>query len=451
MLAEWLKKHSVQWIEYCVADTAGIFRGKLVKATPSFSVQKLPLDIFAQTIDGQFVAARQNSNHDSGFVNAQDADFSMVADVGTVSIMPWAKEPTASLICDAYDLNGNAIAVSARQILQRVLTWYEQQGWQAVVAAELEFVLFKRPNEAMSAPSIASGRNSANFVAKQCYSLEALDGFDDFFADLWRYCEIQHIACDTLVKEVSPAQFEVNLKHGDALTQADQACRFKRTVREVARRHNLIASFMAKPLAQRAGNSMHIHQSVVEKKTQKNLFSDPLGQPNDLFRAYIGGLKRYLPEATALLLPFVNSYRRLAPGLCAPLNVEWSMDNRTVGLRVPQSKSGDYNADMRVENRLPGADCNPYLAIAINLALGYQGTVEHLSAGEPFSGNAYHLPSSLPLSQESALVALNNSKRLKTLLGQDFIGLYQNIKTKELAVFNQVITDWEIQHLLGII
>jgi glutamine synthetase len=165
---------------------------------------------------------------------------------------------------------------------------------------------------------------------------------------------------------------EINLLHGNALDLADQAFMFKRTAREAALRHKMYATFMAKPHAKEPGSAMHIHQSIVDLKTGKNVFSGPDGTPTPLFFSHIAGLQRYLPMAMALLAPNVNSYRRITRFQVAPINVQWGYDNRTAGLRVPMSDA----QSRRVENRLSGADANPYLAKAASLACGYLGMIE---------------------------------------------------------------------------
>ena len=191
---------------------------------------------------------------------------------------------------------------------------------------------------------------------------------------MYQFCEDQDIEIDTLIHEDGAAQMEINLLHGNALDLADQAFLFKRTAREAALRHKMYATFMAKPHAKEPGSAMHIHQSIVDTKTRKNIFSNADGTPTPLFFSHIAGMQKYLPAAMALLAPNVNSYRRISRFQLAPINVQWGYDNRTAGLRVPSS---DPEA-RRVENRLAGADANPYIAIATSLACGYLGMVEGL-------------------------------------------------------------------------
>ena len=189
---------------------------------------------------------------------------------------------------------------------------------------------------------------------------------------------------------------------------------------------------------------MHIHQSIVDKKTRGNVFSNADGTPSALFFAHIAGLQKYLPAAMSLFAPNVNSYRRIARRQMAPINVHWGYDNRTAGLRVPMSTP----EARRVENRLGGADANPYLAIAASLACGYLGMVENLQPTEPISGSAHDMPFALPRSLDSALRRLKESDALIRVLGEPFVAAFTIVKESEYEVFLQVISSWEREHLL---
>jgi glutamine synthetase len=189
---------------------------------------------------------------------------------------------------------------------------------------------------------------------------------------------------------------------------------------------------------------MHIHQSVLDVKTRKNIFSNPDGTPSALFFSHIGGLQKYMPAAMALFCANVNSYRRLTRYLSSPINVHWGYDNRTAGLRVPMS---DAQA-RRVENRVGGADANPYIAIAASLACGYLGMVEGVQPSDPIVGSAHDLPFGLPRSLDEALRALRASEPLVNIMGEAFIEAFTLVKEAEYEVFLQVISSWEREHLL---
>jgi glutamine synthetase len=237
---------------------------------------------------------------------------------------------------------------------------------------------------------------------------------------------------------------EINFNHGDPLWLADQAFLFKRTVRHAAMRHNVYATFMAKPLANEPGSSMHIHQSVVDKRTGRNLFAHRDGSDSALFRSHVAGLQRYLPQVMPLLAPNVNSYRRLQPYLDAPINVHWGVDNRSVGLRVPISTA----AGRRIENRLAGADANPYIAIAASLACGYLGMIERLKPTKQVEGSAYRLAHTLPRTLYDALSRFDACRQIKPLLGERFCQAVEFVKRSELEAYSRVISSWEREHLL---
>jgi glutamine synthetase len=312
------------------------------------------------------------------------------------------------------------------------------------VAPELEFYLIEPNIDADYPLKPPIGRSGRAEPGRQSYSIAAVNEFDPLFDDIYQFCEDQDIEIDTLIHEDGPAQMEINLIHGHPLDLADQAFLFKRTAREAALRHKMYATFMAKPHAKEPGSAMHIHQSIVDLKTRKNVFSNADGTPSQLFFSHIAGLQKYLPAAMALLCANVNSYRRLTPYLSAPINVHWGYDNRTAGLRVPMS-----NAEARrVENRVSGADANPYIAIATSLACGYLGMVEGLQPTDPITGSAHDLPFGLPRSLDEALRRLRESEALVGLLGEAFIAAFSIVKEAEYEVFLQVISSWEREHLL---
>jgi glutamine synthetase len=237
---------------------------------------------------------------------------------------------------------------------------------------------------------------------------------------------------------------EINLLHGYPMSLADQAFLFKRTAREAALRHKMYATFMAKPMAKEPGSAMHLHQSIVDTRTRRNIFSNADGTPSPLFFGHIAGLQKYLPGAMSLFAPNVNSYRRISRYSSAPINVHWGYDNRTAGLRVPMSGPDAR----RVENRVGGADANPYLAIAASLACGYLGMVEGLKPSEPIAGSAYDLAIALPRTLAEALRLLRESKPLVDLFGDRFVLAYTAVKEAEYETFAQVISSWEREHLL---
>ncbi|MBT8087598.1 MAG: glutamine synthetase family protein, partial [Gammaproteobacteria bacterium] len=335
------------------------------------------------------------------------------------------------------------VAQSPRSVLRNVLAKFEARGWIPVVAPELEFYLLSPhsdPNEEAEPPE---GRLGWTEGARQPYSIDTMNDFDPFINDVYAYCEAQGIGIDTLSQEMGPAQFEINLLHGNAVDVADQAFLFKRTVREAAIEHTMHATFLAKPMVEDAGSALHLHQSVNDKQG-RNIFSKPDGEPSDLFYGFIGGLQTYMPEALLVFAPYVNSYRRFMNPDSSPVNLSWAVDNRTVGLRVPDAAP----EARRVENRLAGADVNPYLVIAASLACGFLGMVEGLKPTAETSGSAYGGGSSLHHDIYPAIEALRDSAAMRSMLGDEFIDLYTALKNDEYREFQQIITPYEREILM---
>jgi glutamine synthetase len=206
----------------------------------------------------------------------------------------------------------------------------------------------------------------------------------------------------------------------------------------------MFATFMAKPIAGEPGSAMHVHQSIVDKATGRNLFSNEDGSPSQEFLWYIGGLQRYIPACMALFAPYVNSYRRLTRYTAAPINIQWGTDNRTVGIRSPLAPP----QARRIENRVIGADANPYVALAATLACGYLGIKHRIEPTPECKGDAYLGDYELPRSLSEALQLLREATELHEVLGEGFVTVYTEVKEIEYAEFMKVISPWEREHLL---
>lgn len=436
----WFKDNKISEVEAIVPDLSGVARGKILPAEKYYQEKgmRLPEGIFLQTITGDYP-----DEYYETIVQA-DGDILLRPDLDTICLVPWATEPTAQIIHDAFYHDGRMVDLAPRYVLQRVLKLYEEKGWKPVVAPELEFFLVKQNHDADYPLEPPIGRSGRPETGRQSYSIDAVNEFEPLFEDVYNYCEAQALGIDTLIHEAGAAQLEINLLHGDALSLADQAFRFKRTMREAALRHNIYATFMAKPMQGQPGSAMHIHQSLVDARSGQNVFSDEKGDPAPLFYNHIAGLQKYFPAAMALVAPNVNSYRRINRYDVAPVNVAWGYDNRTAAFRVPMASP----ASRRVENRVPGADANPYLALAASLACGYLGMVEGLEPTQPCEGSAHEAPTALPLSLLEALRLMLACEPLKQVLGKRFVTSYAAVKEAEYAAFWHVISSWEREHLL---
>ena len=434
---EYITSNRISEVECLVADMSGTARGKILPPKKFLKGQRnrglrIPEEIFTLTINGRYVQETQA-------VSASAIDVYMEPDVDTVRVVPWYTEPTAQVICDVFHLNDEPVSIAPRHVLKRVLQLYKEKGWRPVVAPELEFYLVKRNPDADYPLEAAVGRSGRKEPGGQAYGIDAANDFDPIVEDIYDYCEAQELDVDTLSHESGPAQLEINFNHGDPLDLADQVFLFKRTVRQAALKHDMYATFMAKPHANEPGSSMHIHQSVLDLRSGKNIFSGKDGKPSKFFLNHIGGLQRYLAAALPMCAPNVNSYRRLVPDSDAPTNVHWGFDNRTVSLRVPSSDP----SNLRLENRVSGADANPYLAFAASLACGYLGMVERIKPSEPVEGSAYRYAHTLPINLEEALDKLNYTKALKQVLGEKFVEAYQDVKFEEMQHYRRVISSWE--------
>ncbi|MDP3860223.1 MAG: glutamine synthetase family protein [Phaeovulum sp.] len=425
-------------VECVVPDIAGVARGKAMPAS-KFAHQKhfyLPNSIFLQTITGEWA-----DNPGGSFT---EPDMVLVPDYTTATAAPWTADVTLQVIHDVLDQNGVPVPVAPRNVLKRVMALYEAEGWQPVVAPEMEFFLVARnidPNMPVIPPMGRSGRRAA---AKQAYSLSAVDEYGKVIDDIYDFAEAQGFEIDGILQEGGAAQVEINLAHGDPINLADQIFYFKRLIREAALRHDCFATFMAKPIEGEPGSAMHIHQSVISIKTGKNIFSDARGRETPAFLHFIAGMQRHLPAAIALLAPYVNSYRRYVPDFAAPINLEWGRDNRTTGLRVPISGA----ESRRVENRLAGMDCNPYLALAASLACGYLGLMEKQAPRTEWVGDAYIAQEEFPFNLGDALDLMAESAAMREVLGAEFLAVYESVKRNEYKEFLQVISPWEREHLL---
>ena len=437
---DWLQARGIEDVECITPDLAGVPRGKMMPTRKFLDVSTLalPSSIFMQTISGEYP-----EDSDTFTYPAADGDLRLEPDLATLSVVPWEGDPTAQVICDMRTHAGEEVPYTPRSVLRRVVALYAARGWRPVVAPEVEFYLVKTnpdPDFPLEPPIGRSGRAIAG---NNSYSIAGVNEFDDLIDDIYHFCEAQGLEIETLIHEEGVSQLEINLNHGDPLALADQVFLFKRTIREAALKHAMYATFMAKPIQGQPGSAMHIHHSVVDE-AGGNVFSDTQGEATAAFRHFAGGLQRHLPSAIAVLAPYVNSYRRLAPHSTAPVNTSWGPDNRTTGLRVPRSGP----AARRIENRIPSSDTNPYLALAASLACGYLGLVNGVEPNEQTMESANEGAVDLPRTLLDAVMALEGDAALADVLGADFVSTYGAVKRTEFETFMEVISPWEREYLL---
>ena len=427
-------------IDCVTPDLNGVPRGKVMTASGFLEGRRLQLarGVLLQCIMGGYPAAR--------FYGSDDGDLLLNAEPSQIHRLPWSEPPRALAICDADELDGRSSGLSTRGLLKRVLARYAEQGWQPVVATELEFFVFAGnpdPQQPFQPPLGLDGRREDGGAA---FSVSSSNGLRPFFADVYRCMEALGLPRDTFMHEMGVSQFEINLLHGDALQLADQTFLFKHLLKEVGFKHGLSVVCMAKPLAHTPGSSMHIHQSVVEQGSGRNIFSADNGEATAAFYHFIAGQQAALADFTLLFAPHVNSYQRLCHPYASPNNACWSADNRAAGLRIPASAP----VARRVENRLPGADANPYLALAASLAAGLHGLERELQPSPAIQGE-FEVPEelTLPCTMHAAIERLKRSELAIELFGAEFIEGYIASKTMELTSFYDEITPWERRVLAG--
>ncbi|CRI55990.1 glutamate-ammonia ligase [Pseudomonas sp. CCOS 191] len=421
-------------IECVTPDLNGVPRGKVMTAEGFLEGRRLQMarGVLLQCIMGGYPAAK--------YYGSDDGDLALVAEPSQIHRLPWSDEPRALAICDAVELDGTPSGLSSRGQLKAVIARYAERGLAPVVATELEFFVFAANSDPTQPFQPPLGKDGRREMGHSAFSVSSNNGLRPFFNEVYRCMAALGLPRDTFMHEMGVSQFEINLLHGDPLLLADQTFLFKHLLKEVALKHGLTVVCMAKPLAHTPGSSMHIHQSLVEVGSGRNVFSDEQGRATDTFHHFIGGLQACLADFTALFAPNVNSYQRLCHPYASPNNACWSEDNRAAGLRIPASSP----VARRVENRLPGADANPYLAIAASLAAGLHG-IERQIAPTPAIQGEFEVPEhlSLPCTLHAALERLKRSALARELFGKEFIEGYIATKTLELSDFFDEITPWE--------
>jgi glutamine synthetase len=438
-VARFLKSHpDVESVEYLVTDTNGVLRGKWA---PPQSLAKaattginMPLSVFGLDVWGREV--RDTGLH----IESGDRDGFCRLVPGSLRPVPWARRPTAQAIVSMWMDGDIPWTADPRQQLAAAVQRLARMGLRAVAAYELEFYLLD-PKAGVHADGMPSAvlSGAAGPERPNAYSLEDLSTYGALFSEVRAAAAAQGLPIDTIVSEAAAGQFEVNLKHKpDALGVADDAVLLKRLISELARKHGLKATFMAKPWIDRPGNGMHAHVSLVDG-AGANVFGDP-GRGTVRLEQAIAGLVESMAATTLLYVPTWNGYRRLRPGSFAPTRAAWGYNNRSVALRVPASEP----YARRVEHRVPGADANPYLVLAAILNGMADGLEREAKAQPPADGNAYeaaipHLPGTMA----DAIRAFERSDFVRRAFGAEYRGIYAALKKAELAAFQDEISPLE--------
>ncbi|MGB6119120.1 MAG: glutamine synthetase family protein [Mesorhizobium sp.] len=437
-----IEKLKVDSVRAALCDLNGVMRGK-----------RIPVDQARKALEGKLRMPYSTLSLDIWGEDIQNnplvfstGDADGICQWTGRDILPvdWTAHPTATLpLWLADEKNGGPYFGDPRRALARVLDRYAALGMTPVVATELEFYLVDPQSSRPIGPiSPVTGRRLDSDAA---LSLDEIDEFEAFLHDVYKACAAQDIPVDTAIAENGIGQFEINLNHvSDALRAADDAVFFKRTVKGIARRHGLLACFMAKPYGERAGNGLHVHFSLVDKDGV-NIFDDGTDQGSPIMRNAVGGLLGSMAESTLVFAPHYNSYRRLRPKSYAPTTVAWGYENRMVAVRIP----GGPTAARRIEHRVAGADANPYLVLTAILGAALNGIERELDPGDPMAAyeNLQAL-SALPPDWASAIAAFDTGTSIPEifpkLLQQSFIAC----KRQELETFAVQVSDFEIETYL---
>jgi len=442
-----LTEHKITRIKVGGFDIDGILRGKYISREKFDSAVEKGLG-FCDVIFGWDSSDALYDNVGVTGWHTGYPDALARIDLSTFQVIPW--EPgTALFLVDYFDEHGQPLAFSPREVLRRVVAKAHEMGFEPEVATEFEFFLFREDSHSIRTKHyrdltpLSPGMFGYSVLRTGVHSEIAhaiLDSMRDYGIEL-----------EGFHTETGPGVYETAIRHDRALAAADQAALFKSGVKQVAARHGLIATFMAKWNAELPGSSGHLHESLWDQARTRNLFHDA-GRPqglSTLMSHFIAGQLQLMPEFAAFACPTINSYKRLVPGVWAPTNATWGIDNRTTALRTvlgPSPKS------VRVEYRLSGADINPYLAIAASLASGLYGIEHRLQAPEPVRGNAYEVKApELPRSLDEAISLLEGSSAARELLGEEFVDHYLRTRRWEVRQHLRAVTDWERERYFEII
>ncbi|MEG3629455.1 glutamine synthetase family protein [Streptomyces poriticola] len=387
----------------------------------------LAVDAEMNTVDGY-----EMSSWDRGY-----GDFAMHPDPATLRRVPW-NEGTALLIADLAWSDGSPVVAAPRQILRRQLERLAELGLTAQVGTELEFIVFKDTYE-QAWDAGYRGLTPANQYNID-YSVLGTGRIEPLLRRIRNEMAAAGLTVESAKGECNPGQHEIAFRYDEALVTCDQHAVYKTGAKEIAAQEGVSLTFMAKYDA-REGNSCHIHLSLADEHGNSAMPGAGPGGMSDVMRHFLAGQLAALRDFSLLYAPHINSYKRFQPGSFAPTAVAWGYDNRTCALRVV-----GHGRSLRFENRLPGGDVNPHLAVAGMVAAGLYGVEQRLELPEPCPGNAYtadfeHVPTTL----REAAELWENSPVAKAAFGDEVVAHYRNMARVELDAFDAAVTDWELR------
>lgn len=382
-----------------------------------------------------------------GFVRIEESDMYLYPDLDTFEIFPWRPQQgkVARLICDVYRPDGNPFDGDSRYILKKALAKAQEMGYTFEVGPECEFFLFHTDENGQ--PTTLTHEQATYF------DLSPIDLGENARRDMVLTLEEMGFEIESSHHEAAPAQHEIDFKYDEALKAADNIMTFKMTVKTIAKRHGLHATFMPKPKYGVNGSGMHLNMSL--RKDGRNIFSDetdPMGLSKEAYY-FIGGIMQHIRAITALANPLVNSYKRLVPGYEAPVYCTWSAKSRRPLIRIPVS----VPENTRVELRSPDPSANPYLALAVCLEAGLWGIQNQVMPGQCTDINVFDLSEkeraemmldTLPATLVEAVEALKEDELIRGVLGEHVAMRYMEAKTKEWMQYEEQVSKWEIDQYL---
>ncbi|MBU0756467.1 MAG: glutamine synthetase family protein [Nanoarchaeota archaeon] len=384
-----------------------------------------------------------------GFMRIHESDMYLKLDLSTYAVIPWLSSEigkTARFICDVYTPEGEPFKGDPRNILKKVLKEAEEMGYMFNVGPEPEFYLFKRENGFSHLTNDIGGYFDLSMDKAFIIRTEMMTAL----RNLGMEAEMAH-------HEVGAGQHEIDIRYNEGLKTADNVLSFKLTLKAIADKHNLLATFIPKPFYGKPGNGMHCHQSLFDIKKGKNAFYDSTKDYNmsDIALNFIAGQIKYIKELAAITNPTVNSYKRLG-AFEAPVYICWARTNRSALIRVPGFTRGKGSA-ARAELRNPDCTCNPYLALAVMLKAGLQGIKDKLVPPAAVNEDVFHFDDaklaefyidSLPKGLDKALKLLEKSKLAKEVLGEHLFTRYLDIKKAEWNEYRLQVHKWELDNYL---
>ncbi len=420
---------AIEFVDAAIADICGNLRGKRIAAADApklfESGMQIPLSLHLMDVRGEMMNPSGRGYTDG------DPDGTAWPIPGTVMEIWGAEPPRAQVLTSLRDRHGAALSYDPRAILERVAKRFDELQLTPVVAHELEFYLIdeKRGEHGRPLPPI-SPRTGMRESTPSVYGLEELGAYQGFLTALNEGAALQRVPMSATSKEYAPGQFEANLRHqASPLAASDHAIFLRQIVKAAAASEHYDATFMAKPYPDRSGSGQHVHMSLIDR-TGRNIFDNGTEEGSELLRFAAGGMAALMAESMAFFAPNLNSYRRFAPDMFAPVNRRWGVNNRSAGLCA-------------------GADANPYLVLAAVLAGAHHGLVNKIDPGPPAIGNVSREPDrELPFSLENALKRLENAPVLSSYFGTEAVSLYRETKTAELSRFKKLISAEEYEWYL---